>query len=164
MQRRWSAILYTIVPPHQNSRSFLIRLTPLALLQVNQYDAAPQAPLPQLAQQQHVLCGRCRDLEVPAYLLDEKFLDLAMPRNRRDFPQFNVHVNRMAASFSQKATAMFLKVTNQVNAFHIYAGSLRRSRITLAPASSCSAKSLFVSSTNPTASRRFSLASSNVSP
>jgi len=47
-----------------------------------------------------------RDLEVAADLARKKLLDLAMPRHGGDLPTVAVDINRMAAAFPEKSTAM----------------------------------------------------------
>lgn len=59
-----------------------------------------------------------RNLQVAADLFRKELFDFPMPRHGGDFSESLIHVNRMAAPFSKKATAMLFEMPNQVNAFH----------------------------------------------
>jgi hypothetical protein len=59
-----------------------------------------------------------RDLEIAADLLRKELLDLAMPRHGGDLPTVRVHINRMAAAFPEKTTAMRFEMPHEIDTLH----------------------------------------------
>jgi hypothetical protein len=66
------------------------------------------------------------DLEIAADLPRKELFDLAMPRHGGDLPTVGVHINGMAATFPEKATAIGFKMPHEINTLHARS-SLRRS-------------------------------------
>src|SRR5262245_39304708 len=94
------------------------------------------------------------DVQIATDLPGQQFVDLAVPRHRRDLARGSIHVQRVATALAEQRASMPLEVAQEVDSPHA-AVTRKRSRITSAPASDSSARRRFASRTRRTASSRF---------
>ena len=103
------------------------------------------------------------NLEVLTNFLDEVVVDFVVFRHGRRFNCSTVNKNRMLATLTEKLTAAFFEMANEVASFH-YAAVEKSSLMTLRPLKDSSANARFASRTSSTASCKFSRVSSRLAP